>query len=184
VNVSYAQDNLYWIHFRFFFLNNTRSKYVYIYRALRIETALRVNKSCLKFNQWVIRPTDEGMWNILSHVIHYRHVSTTVAYIIRITDIHSTVHRNIISILKPTRCTNVLNLFYFGMTLYMFRAVFPSIVRSSRLYIQQQAFVKLMPVAVCTFLNSWWWTTMLPAGDMVTSRQHRRCFIPQAVNTV
>jgi len=43
-----------------------------------------------------------------------------------------------------------------------------------------------------------WYTapTMLPAGDkdeveleefhliLVTSRQHRRCFIPQAVNTV
>jgi len=33
-------------------------------------------------------------------------------------------------------------LFYFGMTLYMFRTVFPSIVRSSRLYIEQQAYVK------------------------------------------
>jgi len=32
--------------------------------------------------------------------------------------------------------------FIFGMTLYMFRTVFPSIIRSSRLYIQQQAFVK------------------------------------------
>jgi len=31
---------------------------------------------------------------------------------------------------------------YFGMTHYMFRTVFPSIIRSSRLYIQQQAFVK------------------------------------------
>jgi len=39
--------------------------------------------------------------------------------------------------LKPTRCTNVSNLVYFGMTLYMFRTVFPSIIRSSRLYIQQ-----------------------------------------------
>jgi len=28
------------------------------------------------------------------------------------------------------------------MTLYMFRTVFPSIIRSSRLYVQQQAFVK------------------------------------------
>jgi len=36
----------------------------------------------------------------------------------------------IISIVKPTRCTNISNLFYFGMTLYMFRTVFPSIVRS------------------------------------------------------
>ena len=35
-------------------------------------------------------------------------------------------------------------LFYFGMTIYMFRMVFPSIIRSSRLYIQQQAYVKQM----------------------------------------
>jgi len=39
-----------------------------------------------------------------------------------------------ISIIKPTRCTNVANLFHFGMTLYMFRTVFPSIIRSSRLH--------------------------------------------------
>jgi len=50
----------------------------------------------------------------------------------------------VISILQPTRCTNVPTLFYFGMTLYMFRTVFPSIIRSSRLYIQQQAFVCLL----------------------------------------
>jgi len=35
------------------------------------------------------------------------------------------MHRNIISIVKPTRCTNVSNLFHFGTTLYMFRTVFP-----------------------------------------------------------
>jgi len=63
-----------------------------------------------------------------------------------------------ISTVKPTRCTNPSNLFYFGMTLYMFRTVFPSIIRSSKLYIQQQASVWQMPVAVCTVLNSWWWT--------------------------
>jgi len=57
-------------------------------------------------------------------------------------DVHRAVHRNIISIVKPTRCTNVSTLFYFGMTLYMFRTVFPSIIRSSRLYIWQQAFVR------------------------------------------
>ena len=67
---------------------------------------------------------------------------------------------------RPTRCTKVSNLFYFRTTLYMFRTVFPFIIRSSRLYIQQQAYVKQqtavsvwhMPVAVCTILNSWWWT--------------------------
>ena len=37
------------------------------------------------------------------------------------------------STVKPTRCTTVSNLFYFGMTLYMFRTVFPSIIRSSRI---------------------------------------------------
>ena len=36
-----------------------------------------------------------------------------------------------ISTVKPIRCTNVSNLFYFGMTLYMFRVVFPSIIRNS-----------------------------------------------------
>jgi len=41
-------------------------------------------------------------------------------------DVHRAVHPNIISILKPTRCTSVSNLFYFGMTLYMLRTVFPS----------------------------------------------------------
>jgi len=51
--------------------------------------------------------------------------------------------------LKPTRCTNVSNLFYFGMTLYMFRKVFLSISRSSRLYIQQQAFVKQIFLSAC-----------------------------------
>jgi len=40
-----------------------------------------------------------------------------------------------------------------GVTLFMFRTVFPSIISSSRLYIQQQAYVKLMPVAVCTVVN-------------------------------
>jgi len=57
-------------------------------------------------------------------------------------DVHTAVHLNIISIVKPTRCTNVSNLFYFRTTLYMFRTVLPSIIRSSRLYIQQQSYVK------------------------------------------
>jgi len=55
----------------------------------------------------------------------------------------------VISILKPTRCASVSNLFYFGMTLYMFRTFFPSIIRSSRLYIQRQAFVKKILLSAC-----------------------------------
>jgi len=33
---------------------------------------------------------------------------------------------------------NLSNLFYFGTTLYMFRTVFPSIIKSLRLYIQHR----------------------------------------------
>jgi len=36
---------------------------------------------------------------------------------------------------------NTSILFYFGTTLYMFRTVFPSIIRSLRLYIQHQVYV-------------------------------------------
>jgi len=36
------------------------------------------------------------------------------------------------------------------MTLYMFLTVFPSITRSSRLYIQQQAYVKHILVSACS----------------------------------
>jgi len=44
---------------------------------------------------------------------------------------------------------NISNLFYSGITLYMFRTVFPSISRSSRLHIQQQVYVKqiLLPAS-------------------------------------
>jgi len=55
-------------------------------------------------------------------------------------DVHRAVHRNIISIVKPTRCTNVSNSFYFRMTFYMFRTVFPSITRGSRLYIREPGY--------------------------------------------
>ena len=81
--------------------------------------------------------------------------------------------RQRISIVKPTRCTNVSNYFILEWH-YTFRTVFPSIIRSSRLYIKQQAFVKHvqlgpaskqtavpvwhMSVAVCSVLKSWWWT--------------------------
>jgi hypothetical protein len=36
---------------------------------------------------------------------------------------------------------NILNLLYFGTTLYMFRTFFPSIIRSLILYIQHQVYV-------------------------------------------
>jgi len=68
---------------------------------------------------------------------------------------------------------NISNLFYFGTTIYMFWAAFPSIIRSLRLYIQHRVYViqvlwllaskqstnlcDIIPDAVCTVLDSWWW---------------------------
>jgi hypothetical protein len=42
---------------------------------------------------------------------------------------------------KTNQMYNISNLFYFGTTLYMFRTVCPSIIRSLRLYIQHQVYV-------------------------------------------
>jgi len=47
-----------------------------------------------------------------------------------------------ISIVKPTRFTSFSKLFYFVVALYMFQTVLPSIIRSLRLYIQHQVYVK------------------------------------------
>ena len=49
---------------------------------------------------------------------------------------------------KTNQMHQCIKCIYFRMTLYMFRTVFPSINRSSRLYIQQQAFVKQTAVSV------------------------------------
>jgi len=54
-----------------------------------------------------------------------------------------------ISIAKPTRCTSFSNLFHFIVALYMFRTVFPSIIRSLRLYIQHQVYVKQILLFAC-----------------------------------
>ena len=59
-----------------------------------------------------------------------------------------------ISIVKSTSCANVTNLFYFRMTLYLFRTVFPSIISSSRLYIQQQSYVKQILLSAWMTLGS------------------------------
>jgi len=42
---------------------------------------------------------------------------------------------------KTNQMHNTSNLFCFGTTLYMFRTVFPSIIRSLRLYIQHHVYV-------------------------------------------
>jgi len=39
---------------------------------------------------------------------------------------------------KTNQMHNISNLFYFATTVYMFRTIFPSIIRSLKLYIQHQ----------------------------------------------
>jgi len=65
-------------------------------------------------------------------------------------------HKDLYS--KTNQMHQCTKLFYFGMTLYMFRTVFPSIIRSSRLYIQQQAFVKQILFDKCLLLSVQSWT--------------------------
>jgi len=48
----------------------------------------------------------------------------------------------VISIVESTRYTCFSNSFHFVVALYMFRTVFSSIIRSLRLYIQHQVYVK------------------------------------------
>jgi len=88
------------------------------------------------------RAVDVFHINVTAKLFPFSTAPPSIAWLQYKFDVHTAVHHNIISIVKPTSCTNISNLFYFGMTLYMFRTVFPFIIRSSRLYIQQQAFVK------------------------------------------
>ena len=57
---------------------------------------------------------------------------------------------------KTNQMHNISNLFYFGTTLYMFRTVSPSIIRSLRLYIQHQVYViqVLWLLASCLLASS------------------------------
>jgi len=56
-------------------------------------------------------------------------------------NIHSYVLRQYIRRVQPTRW-NISQLIYFCKTLYMFQTVFPSIIRSTKLHIQRQVFVR------------------------------------------
>jgi len=58
------------------------------------------------------------------------------------------MHREHIRRVRPTRY-NFSQFIYFSKTLYVFQTVFPSFIRSSKLHIQRQAFVRplLVPAA-------------------------------------
>ena len=112
------------------------SMYFYMYKSI-ISMNLYMYKSIISIYFYMYKSIISMYFYMYKSIISmyfytYKSIITTYFY----------MYKRIISIVKPTRCTNVSNLFYFGITLYMFRTVFPSIIRSSRLYMQQQAFVK------------------------------------------
>jgi hypothetical protein len=80
------------------------------------------------------------VWNMQFHFQNkFEKLVLPVGFIIRILYMNFTFKWPCIVtnlIIKPTRCTNFLK-FYFGMKLYMFRTVTPSIIRSYSLYTQQ-----------------------------------------------
>ena len=89
------------------------------------------------------------------------------------------MHHNIISVVKPTRCTAVSNLFYFGMTPYVFRTIFPPITRSLRPYIQQQGICQT-DTAVCLLAG----TKNSFLYPLATRQQYLFDKCPVAVRTV
>jgi len=56
-------------------------------------------------------------------------------------NIYTSVHRQYILRVQPTRCDSSQSI-YFCKTLYMFQTVFLSVIRGSQLHIQHQAFVR------------------------------------------
>ena len=113
-------------------------------------------------------------WKNSSSKIRMRVLNTCypMFYITHATKILRTLTKRLHLYSKTNQMHNNSNLFYYGTTLYMFRTVFPSIIRSLRLYIQHhtiqvpwllaskqpQNLLWHIPDAVCTVLDSWWWT--------------------------
>jgi len=61
---------------------------------------------------------------------------------------------------KTNQMHQCLKFILFWNNLYMFLTVFPSVIRSSRLHVQQQAFVK--QILLLPGSSSWWWTERPP----------------------
>jgi len=73
----------------------------------------------------------------ISGTVH-EHLSAFPAF-----DVHRSVHRNILlQYNKQDAPVSQIKRIYSCKTLYMFRTVFPFIIRSSKLHIRQQAYVQ------------------------------------------
>jgi hypothetical protein len=101
-----------------------------------------------------------------------------------------------ISVVKPTRCI-ILRVYW--ISLYMFRTVFPSIIRSSRLYIQHQIYV-IHGIYPILYVQSWtpddgrkdrpkrveWYSvnSIKCAASWFYYRSISRCTVPWTLNSL
>ena len=69
--------------------------------------------------------------------------------------VHTAVYRNVISRVKPTRCTNVSNLFLFWNDTLQFWTVFPSIIRSTNGYPLASRQQYLFDKCLSLYVQSW-----------------------------
>ena len=85
------------------------------------------------------------------------------------------MHRNIISIVKPTRCTNVSNLFYFGMTLHVSDSLPVHHQESSTVHTA----IGICRTGYAEYLNGicvMYWT---PDGEQRNCPKHVQFYIPK-----
>jgi hypothetical protein len=89
---------------------------------------------------------------------------------------------------KTNPMHNISNLFYFGTTLYMFRTISPSIIRSLRLYIQHQVYVIQVLWLLASKKPQNLYDTMLyvqsstPVGGGRDGLKHVECFFLNKIN--
>jgi hypothetical protein len=107
-------------------------------------------------------------WFFVNRGVHNSsHFTVGQMHICRIKEfnIHRCVHRYYILRIQPTRF-DASQFIYFCKTLHMFQTIFLSIIRSSKLHIQRQAFVR----PYCYLLLAWpgwsvlYWMTVWCAG--------------------
>jgi len=87
------------------------------------------------------------------HHLKEENCSETTTKYMDMFKIHKSVHRQYIRRVQPTSC-KVSQFIYFCKTLYMFQTGFPSIIRSSKLHLQHQVFLRPVPDAICAVLSS------------------------------
>jgi hypothetical protein len=122
--------------------------------------------------------------NITEHVVplHTHHAMKDQRQHRSKADVHRTVHHNIFLWYNQQDAPDS-QIIYSCKMLYMFQMVFPPIIWSSKLHIQQQAYVKqlLLPAAssngvkntrFCRYscLRSWWWVVIPPETCRAVSR--------------